>query len=88
MYGACFGPAVLLGLYWRKGNGAATIASFAAGLGVLLLWNRLPWGDLMHQVFPAVFLSFVVYVAVAQMGDSYDSETVDRLFDAERAGTV
>ena len=42
VYGACFGPPVILGLYWRKGNGTATIASFAAGLFVLLTWGRTP----------------------------------------------
>ena len=52
IYGACFGPALLMGLHWRRGNGNATIASFATGLLVLLVWNRLPWGDAMHQVFP------------------------------------
>jgi len=65
MYGACFGPAILLGLYWRRGNGTAVIASFATGLGVLLLWQFTPFADALHQVFPAVVLSFAIYVAVS-----------------------
>ena len=35
IYGACFGPALLMGLHWRRGNGTATIASFITGLLVL-----------------------------------------------------
>ena len=86
IYGACFGPALLMGLYWRRGNGTATIASFVIGLVVLLLWNRLPWNGGIHQVFPGVVLSFVAYWAVAKFTPSYESDEVDGLFEAERRG--
>ena len=86
IYGACFGPALLLGLYWRRGNGAATVASFATGLVVLLLWNRLPFGGGLHQVFPGVALSFAVYWIVARLTPGYDSGEIDGLFEAERRG--
>lgn len=83
MYGACFGPPVILGLYWRKGNGQATVAAFAAGLAVLLLWNRTPWAEALHQVFPAVFASFAAYVGIALATPHWSSEQVDELFAAE-----
>ncbi len=70
LYGACFGPAILLGLFWKKGNGAAVLASFAAGISVLMLWNRMPFSGTLHQVFPAVALSFLAYWAVAVSGPS------------------
>ena len=88
IYGACFGPALLFGLYWRRGNGAATVASFLTGLLVLLLWNRLPFGGGIHQVFPGVALSFAVYWVVAKLTPSYASQEVDRLFEAERTGAT
>ena len=87
MYGACFGPAVILGLYWRRGNGTATIVSFVAGLGVLLTWNQLPFSDSLHQVFPAVGLSFLAYVLVALRTDGFDSPVIDALFHAEQTGS-
>ena len=31
LYAACFAPAVLLGLFWRRGTGTAVLVSFAAG---------------------------------------------------------
>ena len=65
MYGACFGPAILLGLYWKRGSGASAISSFTAGLTVLLLWQYTPFAESLHQVFPAVALSFLVYVGVS-----------------------
>lgn len=65
IYAACFFPAVVLGLYWRRGSGAAVLASFAGGLTVLLLWDWLPIGDTVHEVFPAMAVSVGVYVAAA-----------------------
>ncbi len=88
VYGACFGPALLMGLYWRKGNGTATVASFVVGLAVLLLWERFPWTGGIHQVFPGVVLSFLAYWAVAKLTPRYESAELDRLFEAERSGTA
>ncbi|NNF26814.1 MAG: sodium/solute symporter [Gemmatimonadetes bacterium] len=83
MYGACFGPPVILGLYWRKGNGKAAVGAFVAGLAVLLLWNRTPWADALHQVFPAVAASFAAYVGIAWATPEWKSRQVDELFAAE-----
>ena len=84
IYGACFGPALILGLYWRRGNGAAAVASFATGLIVLLAWRWLPFSAGVHQVFPAVALSFLAYWIVALRTAPYDGQEVDALFVAER----
>ena len=88
VYGACFGPALLMGLYWRRGNGRAAVASFATGLVVLVAWDWLPWAERLHQVFPGVALSFLVYWVLARRTPSYDSEEVDSLFEAERTGAA
>lgn len=88
VYGACFAPALLLGLYWRRGNGRAAVASFVTGLAVLLLWNRLPWAGDVHQVFPGVALSFLAYWVVARRTPSHASDEVDSLFEAERTGAA
>ncbi len=65
MYAACFFPAIVLGLHWRRGNGASAIASFLVGLGTLVLWRLAPLGDALHEVFPALALSLAAYVLVA-----------------------
>ena len=84
VYGACFAPALLMGLYWRRGSGRAAVASFVTGLAVLLLWNRLPWTGEVHQVFPGIALSFLAYWAVARWTPCHESPELDRLFEAER----
>ena len=85
LFAACFAPAVLLGLYWRRGTGRAVLASFAGGLVTLLLWSRLPIASTVHQIFPAVLFSTLLYVVVSVRDSAVESETLDRLFrDAQR----
>lgn len=65
LYAVCFFPAVILGLYWRRGNGRSALSSFLAGLGVLLGWRLLPFGATVHEVFPGLLASLFTYVLVA-----------------------
>jgi len=81
MYAACFLPAVLLGLFWERGNGTAVMSSFGAGLLVLLLWPRLGISNTVHQIFPAVALSLAAYVGVALLLPGSDDPRVQRLFE-------
>lgn len=80
LYGACFGPSILLGLFWKRGSGAAVLASFVAGIVVLLGWTYMPFSGSLHQVFPAVAISFGTYVAVAQRTPTARPELIDRVF--------
>jgi Na+/pantothenate symporter len=80
IYAACFAPAVLLGLFWRGGNGGAVLGSFAAGLLVLLVWPLMPIAALIHQVFPAIAAALLVYLVLARRGGPVGSVTLDQLF--------
>jgi Na+/pantothenate symporter len=80
LYGACFFPAVLLGLYWRRGTGAAAVVSLVAGAGTLILWRESSLSSVIHEVFPALLTSTLLYVLVSLRRDPYDDETVAALF--------
>ena len=68
MYAACFFPALILGLHWRRGNGTSAVTSFAVGLGVLVIWRLTPpLSSVLHEVFPALGLSLLAYVLVARL---------------------
>ncbi len=82
LYGACFLPAIVLGLYWRRGNGTAVIGSYVAGLAPLFLWRFTPWSASLHQVFPALLLSMITYVAISMAGSRVETERVQDLFDS------
>ena len=61
LYAACFFPAILFGLHWRRGSAMAVIASMIAGVGVLLSWLLLGGRSLVHEVFPALLASCCAY---------------------------
>jgi SSS family transporter len=84
LYGACFFPALVLGLHWRRGNGTAVIASFAVGVVVLLAWGFVPGSAIVHEIFPAMALSTAVYVGLALAGEDGASEGVVALFEGRR----
>ena len=83
MYAACFFPSVILGLHWRRGNGLAAMTSFSLGLGTLLSWRASPLGSSIHEVFPALALSLLGYIAVARLTDPPVAPDIERLFDRE-----
>ncbi|MCH7715618.1 MAG: sodium/solute symporter [Gemmatimonadetes bacterium] len=80
LYAACFFPVIVLGLFWRPGNGTSAIASFVVGVVTLLGWKYLPFGANIHEVFPAVLFSTVVYAVTAHLGTSHQAAEVDELF--------
>lgn len=88
LYGACFFPAVVFGLHWRKGSGAAVIASFAVGIGVLLGWDFVPGSAILHEVFPAMILSTLVFWLVSLNTEDSANETVLRLMTESASGST
>jgi SSS family transporter len=77
LYAACFFPALVLGLHSARGRGPSALASFAVGLGILLVWPLSPLGASIHQVFPALLLSTVVFWIVAQFDDRHAPLPID-----------
>ena len=80
LYAVCFAPAILLGLWWRRGNGIAVVSSFVVGIGVLMVWPTLPISAALHAVFPAACCSLLVYVTIAGLSPCVAEEVVGRLF--------
>ena len=82
LYGACFFPALVLGLHWRRGNGAAVIGSFVLGIIVLLGWDLVPGSQILHEIFPAMVLSTAAYVGLSLAGKDGASGEVLALVDS------
>jgi SSS family solute:Na+ symporter len=68
VYAACFFPAVVCGLYWRKGSAVGVLASMASGAATLVVWIGTGMSSVLHEVFPALVVSLVVYCIVALQG--------------------
>jgi Na+/pantothenate symporter len=83
LYGACFFPALVLGLHWKRGNGTAVITSFVTGILVLLAWDLVPGSGVVHEIFPAMALSTGVYVGVSMATKDAASEAVVALMEGD-----
>ena len=83
LFAVCFVPTILLGLHWRRGNEAAALAAFGVGIPVLLGWLSTGLGDVVHEVFPALFASTTAYVIVSLRGRPVSDPGVAKLFQIE-----
>ncbi len=81
LYGACFFPAIVFGLHWRRGSGTGVITSFVIGIGVLLGWEYLPGSEVLHEVFPAMILSTFAFWIVSLFTLDGANEQVIALMD-------
>ena len=79
LYGACFFPAIVFGLHWRRGSGEAVLASFGVGIAVLLGWGFVPGSEILHEVFPAMLLSTAAFWGVAVITEDGADERVRAL---------
>ena len=80
LYGACFFPAIVFGLHWRRGSATAVMTSFVVGIAALLLWDFVPGSAILHEVFPAMLLSTGAYLAVSVRTPDHADARVDELF--------
>ena len=73
---------IIGGLYWKKGNSKACLASVICGLAVFIFFNRvkiLPFG--IHEIIAGLIVSGVVYFAVGALSkDEPDPEMLRKCF--------
>lgn len=66
-FGAAFGPAILLSLYWPRMTGAGALAGIVTGGATVVVWKSLEggWFDL-YEIVPGVILSGLAIVLVSR----------------------
>jgi len=73
---------IIGGLYWKKGNSTACLASVVTGLAVFIFFNRvkvLPFG--IHEIIVGLIVSGIVYFAVGSMNSKEpDPEMIEKCF--------
>ena len=62
LYAVCFFPPVVFGLYGRIASAARVFTSMLLGIATLIIWIALGLSDLLHEVFPALLVSSVIYL--------------------------
>ena len=84
-FGAAFGPAILLSLYWKRLTLKGTVAGIIGGAGTVLLWdNVLHLGGVMYSIVPGFVVSVILTVVVSLI-DKEPSDEVKKLFDEATA---
>jgi len=66
LYAVCFLPAVVVGLHWERGDARAVLWSMTLGVLALILWMVSGLRGNLHEVFPALTVSLLVYWARAR----------------------
>ncbi|HET6626015.1 MAG TPA: sodium/proline symporter PutP [Nocardioidaceae bacterium] len=65
-FGASFGPAILLSLYWRKLTAMGALAGMVAGAATVVVWGNVEsLTSNMYEIVPGFLLSLLVTVGVS-----------------------
>jgi sodium/proline symporter len=82
VFGAAFGPSMLLALYWRRFNLAGAITGIVTGTTVAVLWVVVPVlsGTGLFGIVPAFFASLFAAITATLVTKKPDKE-VEELFD-------
>ncbi len=83
-FGACFGPVVLLSLFWKRSNREGALAGMIAGGVMVFVWKYLiaPLGGALaiYELLPAFIIALIADVAVSLATKAPEKEITD-LFD-------
>ena len=80
VFGAAFGPAILLSLFWRRFNFAGAVAGILTGAGVDILWLIFLKNSGLYEIIPGFIASLIVAVVVS-LATKAPSEEVTAIFD-------
>lgn len=83
-FGAAFGPAILLSLYWKRLTIKGTVAGIIGGAGTVLIWEYVLPDSLaitsLYSIVPGIIISLILTVAVS-LADKEPSKEVQEMFD-------
>ena len=81
IFGAAFGPCIILSLFWRRFNFAGALSGIVAGGAIDVLWLMfLTSSTGVYELLPGFVVGLIVAVAVTLMTPAPSAE-VDELFD-------
>ena len=80
VFGAAFGPVILLSLFWRRFNFAGAVAGILAGAGVDILWLVFLKSTGIYEIIPGFLAGLIAAVAVS-LATKAPSDEVTAIFD-------
>ena len=85
VFGAAFGPVILLSLFWRRFNFAGAVAGILTGAAVDILWLAFLKDFGLYEIIPGFLASLIVAVVVTLAAKAPDAE-VTAIFDQVVSG--
>lgn len=80
-FGAAFGPAILLSLYWKRMNWQGALAGILAGGITVIVWKNLIKPTInLYELLPAFIVSAIVIIIVSLLTKKPSIE-VEKTFD-------
>ena len=80
VFGAAFGPAILLSLFWRRFTFGGAVAGILTGAAVDILWLAYLSGTGIYEIVPGFICSLIVAYVVSLLTPA-PSKRVEALFD-------
>ena len=85
VFGAAFGPVILLSLFWKRLNFQGAVAGILAGAAVDILWLAFLSGLGIYEIIPGFIVGGIVAVVVTLLTPA-PSEDVVAVFDKVASG--
>ena len=85
VFGAAFGPAIMLSLFWRRFNFAGAVAGILTGAAVDILWLVVMSDFGLYEIIPGFVASLIVAVVVS-LATKAPSNEVTEIFDKVASG--
>ena len=80
VFGAAFGPAILLSLFWRRFNFAGAVAGIVVGAAADICWFVFLGSTGIYELFPG-FVAGLIGAVVVTLCTKAPDEAVEKLFD-------
>ena len=80
VFGAAFGPVILLSLFWKRLTFGGTVAGIVVGAAVDILWLAFLAGTGIYEIIPGFIAGLVVSIVVSKLSKAPGKE-VEQLFD-------
>ena len=80
LFGAAFGPAIMLSLFWKRFNFEGAIAGIVTGAVVDVLWLLCLCSTGIYEIIPGTIAGLIAAIIVSRCTKA-PSEEVEKLFD-------
>lgn len=78
-FGAAFGPAMLLSLFWKRMTMNGALVGMVSGAVVVMIWNRfLADSTCIYELVPAFIISLLLIVIVSLIGKEPDKKVIEQ----------